>query len=349
MPDLKYPYNFVPFAPNEPDTASPPGHEEYSGQSGTLDCTLTALTPLLVKGSDTGRGDRRQPYYPLENSRYTPIIPGTSLKGMVRSVFEVLTNSCVGLAADGKRLIPCSHSKCEGRNSLCPACRAFGFLGSEGVHRGLINIGQASLQGDASRRSPALHLPALYGPNVTLEKHGRKVVNERYYGSEDDPNGRKFYLHHRAYDDGFPHAAQKRDYVEPLEEGAEFAFEVTFENLSPSLLSALVATLTLSDDAKTGSGTAAVRHKLGYGKPTGLGSVDIDIERAALEPSPEARYQEFGATPEEKTGEELGVWIDEKQARFFNTSRPDMQALAQVLRWPPDPEVDVTYDADPPE
>ncbi|WP_259125550.1 RAMP superfamily CRISPR-associated protein [Salinibacter ruber] len=349
MPDLKYPYDFVPFGPSSPDTAPPPGHEEYSGQSGVLKCTLTALTPLLVKGSDTGRGDRRQPYYPLENGRYTPIIPGTSLKGMVRSVFEVLVNGCVGLAADGKRLIPSSHSKCKDHDSLCMACRAFGFLSDEGVHRGLVNIGQASLQNDASQRSPALHLPALYGPNVTIEEHGRDVVNERYYGSPEDPNGRKFYLHHRAYDDGFPHATQKRDYVEPLEGGAEFGFEVTFENLSSSILSALVAALTLSDNAKTGSGMAKVRHKLGYGKPAGLGSANIDIERAVLEPSPEARYQEFGATPEEKTGEELSEWIEEKQARFFNTSRPDMQALAQVLRWPPDPEVDVTYDADAPE
>jgi len=353
MPNLKYPYDFVPFSPNSPNTSSPTGHDVYSGTSGILKCTLTALTPLLVKGSDTGTGGRRTPYYPLENGRYTPIVPGTSLKGMVRSVFEVLTNSCVGLAAEGKRLVPSSHEKCPHRGALCPACRTFGYLkeGDEGgnVHRGLVNIGQATLQNDASRRTPALHLPALYGPNVTIDQGGRRVTNTRYYGSEDAPNGRKFYLHHRAFDDEFPHATQRRDYVEPLEEGAELAFEVAFENLSSRLLTALVASLTLSDNAKTGSGREKVRHKLGYGKPVGLGSVDIEIVRATLDADPEQRYQQFDTSPGQKTGQELAEWVEEKQKRFFNTSRPPMHALARVLRWPPDPEVDVTYDADPPD
>jgi len=349
MPDLKYPYDFVPFSPDSPKKASPPRHDTYSGMSGELSCSLTALTPLLVKGSDTGTGDKRRPYYPLENGRYTPIIPGTSLKGMVRSIFEVLTNSCVGLAAEGKRLVPSSHQKCPNRGELCPACRTFGYLkkGDEDVHRGLVNIGQATLQNDASTISP-LHLPALYGPNVTIQQGGRTVTNTRYYGSVNDPNGRKFYLHHKAFEDGFPHATQRRDYVQPLEEGAEFAFKVTFENLSSDLLAAVVASLTLSDRAETGSGQEKVRHKLGYGKPAGLGSVNIEIERAALEPSPDERYRRFDISPDEKTGSELAEWVAKKQKRFFNTSRPSMQALARVLRWSPDREVDVTYDADPP-
>lgn len=348
MPDLKYPYNFVPFSPGEPSTSSPPGHDDYSGRSGVLKCTLTALTPLLVKGSGTGTGDERMPYMPLENDKFTPIIPGTSLKGMVRSVFEALTNSCVGLAADGKRLVPRGRQKCATLDELCPACRTFGYLEGEATHKGLVNIGQAELENDASRRSPAIQLPALYGPNVTIEQGGRTVVNEKYYGSKDDPRGRKFYLHHRAFEEGFPHAAQKRDYVEPMEVGAEFSFEVAFENLSSHLLSALVASLALSDSATVGDETVKVRHKLGYGKPAGLGSAHIAVERALLDPGPDERYRRFGASPEEKTGPELTEWVKEKQERIFGASRPSIEALARVLRWPPDPDVEVTYDADPP-
>jgi len=220
-------------------------------------------------------------------------------------------------------------------------------LEENSVHRGLVNIGQATLRNDASRRSP-LHLPALYGPNITLPDSDK--LNTRYYGTPDDPNGRKFYLHHRAYEDKFPHATatQKRDYVQPLEEGAEFSFEVAFENLTPSLLSGLVAALVLSDDAKTGSGRVKVRHKFGYGKPAGLGSVNIGIDRAVLDSDPEDRYQSFDTTPETLTGEALSEWISEKQKRYFNTSGPSMHALARVLQYPPDPEVDVTYQADPP-
>jgi len=269
---------------------------------------------------------------------------------MVRSVFEVLTNSCVGLAADGARLVPDTHEECTSRDELCPACQVFGFLGeeNEGVHKGLVNLGEARLQGDVTL-ADRFHLPALYGPNIMIEENGTRRLNVEHYGSPQDPNGRKFYLHHRAFKDGFPHASQKRDYVKPLAEGSEFTFDVTFENCSPRHLAALVAALVLTDDAAAESGRTKVRHKLGYGKPVGLGSVQVKIDRAVLDPSPQDRYSTFNPDPEILTGDPLTDWVNAKQLQYFDDPTPPVRALADVLRYPPDPEVEVTYQADPPE
>lgn len=82
------PYNFVPY---NPDCIVPPdkGEKRWSGE---IVCSLSALTPLLVCGAQekTGTG--------LTISRFMtvggkPVIPGSSLKGMLRSLMEILSYS----------------------------------------------------------------------------------------------------------------------------------------------------------------------------------------------------------------------------------------------------------------
>ncbi|MBW1992278.1 MAG: TIGR03986 family CRISPR-associated RAMP protein [Deltaproteobacteria bacterium] len=87
------PYNFITFGPPVKFPQGPPSHRRYHGLSGTIELELTNETPMLV----AQRVNPPEEIPPrLENFKINgqPAIPGTSLKGMVRSVLEALTNSC---------------------------------------------------------------------------------------------------------------------------------------------------------------------------------------------------------------------------------------------------------------
>ncbi len=73
----------------------PPPHDRYIGITGRIVCSLEAATPLFV--SDSENVEPREEHKSFEffkmNGEYA--LPGSSLRGMVRSVFEAATNSCM--------------------------------------------------------------------------------------------------------------------------------------------------------------------------------------------------------------------------------------------------------------
>lgn len=87
------PYSFAPL--RRVDRQSPPGHEMLpAGRfSGSLTVELEAVSPILIGDGDgqfprqVASGDGSRPGL--------PIIPGSSLKGAIRSVHEALTDSCL--------------------------------------------------------------------------------------------------------------------------------------------------------------------------------------------------------------------------------------------------------------
>lgn len=95
------PYNFVRYLETSRKTESllarvaPPPHDRYVGLTGRITCTLTAETPIFVSDSHAVQGKatehRTFRFFEYDGE---PAIPATSLRGMVRSVFEAVTNSC---------------------------------------------------------------------------------------------------------------------------------------------------------------------------------------------------------------------------------------------------------------
>lgn len=83
---------------------TPPPHDRYVGLSGRIDCRLTAVTPLFVSDSDQviKRGEHKTYRFFQSNGR--PALPASSLRGMLRSVFEAATNSCLIQMAGETRL-----------------------------------------------------------------------------------------------------------------------------------------------------------------------------------------------------------------------------------------------------
>lgn len=113
-PDIdQNPYNFVPWMDGTPRLAEQPREGTHDRLrtarfSGSIDVTFTARTPIFVPAADIGaardekHSDPPRDFFRCWNGaqdRYA--IPGSSVKGAVRSVFEALTNSRVGVTDSG--------------------------------------------------------------------------------------------------------------------------------------------------------------------------------------------------------------------------------------------------------
>lgn len=95
------PYNFVPALPrdkvtNELGDREPVGHDQYlpGNWSGSIRVKLTTKTPLLIpdafQANEDGKGHKT---FSLRMLNGKPYLPSTSIKGMLRSAYEAVTNS----------------------------------------------------------------------------------------------------------------------------------------------------------------------------------------------------------------------------------------------------------------
>jgi CRISPR-associated protein (TIGR03986 family) len=118
------PYNFVRYLPeptipaNDPDAqllgrCAPPPHDRYIGLTGRIVCTLEAVTPLFISDSHgvnvttvllpDGREVQHKSYRFFQYEG-RDAIPAASLRGMIRSTFEAVTNSPFGVFNGDERL-----------------------------------------------------------------------------------------------------------------------------------------------------------------------------------------------------------------------------------------------------
>lgn len=102
MATIKAPYNFAPF---NKQVVSPHWIEQIShdipfsdGLSGTIEVSLKAETPIFVRdgvgqtqAKDNYKDDAQEKPHPFSQYDGRYFIPGTSIKGMVRNVLEILS------------------------------------------------------------------------------------------------------------------------------------------------------------------------------------------------------------------------------------------------------------------
>lgn len=109
------PYNFVRYL-DQPVKASdgphlfrrcqPPPHDRFTGLSGRITCRLANIAPLFISDphgmekDDINDGHKKYRFFQIDGRKF---IPGSSLRGMVRSVYEAATNSCFAVL-DNRRL-----------------------------------------------------------------------------------------------------------------------------------------------------------------------------------------------------------------------------------------------------
>lgn len=199
-----------------------------------------------------------------------------------------------------------SYAPCNSIDQLCPACKLFGFIGSSKEGEAL---GSRIRFSDAKLLKENLPDPLFIGPEIIPELASPRVSATEFY--LEDPRksrqdqialwnpdyagnwgniegkakiksqtdyvprirGRKFYWHHEFNKNLFlkeDQASKLNIKIRPIKERARFEFKLFFNNLTEPELKQLLWTLELGNDL----GKA---HKIGMGKPLGLGSIKINI------------------------------------------------------------------------
>ncbi|MBE9593892.1 MAG: hypothetical protein IMF19_10500, partial [Proteobacteria bacterium] len=176
-----------------------------------------------------------------------------------------------------------------------------------------------------------------------------------YYTTSSKLRGRKFYWHHHPWDktlksyttteEELERNRQKlglTSSVELLLPPAEFTFTVEFDNLAESELGLLLWSLELEE---------GLAHKLGMGKPIGLGSVKINTELEIIERID--RYTEILSTGISDKPAEKRIYIDEfkKKMREENNNNnfdaiPNISDLKKIMNLQNPPQNNVKYPGD---
>ena len=307
-------------------------------QIGKLRVNAQCLTPLhFGSGQLVFNETTRRFSHSLLRQDNRIALPGSSFKGMLRSVFEAVTESCV---LNAPRTLPLklgSLNTCgSNSDSVCPACSVFGRLS----YRGKLTI-SAFYTDDQPIN---MHISTLEQPFRTYPRPSKgdrdpRTGNERlYYGDFRDTHGldiarltkaeffakkereprsggnfygRKFYKHSNNWE-----ALTKspgKDIYECLPIGAVLSGYINYQGLSDEELGALLFSLGL------GWG-GPIFHKLGYAKPAYLGSVKLSV-------SPEyiPRYEETPMTGVDLEGFATRYYEDHK-----SSIKPAIDALNQA-------------------
>jgi len=262
-PTAPKPYDFVSIEPlREGDRQRPKGHERYHPDtvSGLLEAALIVATPLHVASGDIHlRPDNRTPLVrALARVNDVPCIPASTVKGLVRSVVESITHSCVRITRARNEQLPPGAAGCKRKENLCLACRMFGSLGFEGH----VRFDDALL----TEGKPAIaRMPALYAPRSRTGA----------YFSGRDVKGRKFYKHGRTVVDS-------QTPVEIIRPESRLSLTLRFDNLSVGELGVLLTAL--------GVGEPPLMLKLGGGKPACYGSFLVQAQALRVWENPQQLY-----------------------------------------------------------
>jgi len=348
------PYDFVRIDWSKlPERRRPVWHDRFVGQnsqalySGHIEVDVYAETPIFVPERANERAfDPQKPAQFMKNGQGNYIIPGSSLKGVLRTVAEALGNGCLTLF-DGdyerhqvnyQQNVPREFYRCERSDSLCITCRAFGMLNRGSVFLGKVNVGDAVAYPE---KVYVYEKPIYTKPLMEPKPH-----HASFYLDETGHHiaGRKFYFHHsRDYE---PLAENRliyfgnrpaNRYIQPLDYDTSFHFRVDFTNLEEDEFGALLLSIILEEE---------MRHKIGYAKPLGLGSVQL-IPTSMTLIDYAARYKP-GRSDNGKTifeGDAMWAKINEQTDRFSATHLipAAMEDLRRIWRWPPDPQADYYY------
>lgn len=265
QPQFPKPYDFVPFTEQQ-DQQRPFGHQAFHLQdtlSGRVVVTIELQTLLHISSGSYALSEDlglkagfviKDMYKVLRNGIAVPAIPGSTLKGGVRTLVEAVTNSCL-IAVPGKlrRKLPRSQGRSCGGNQLCPACALFGAMGQ----LARVSFSDALF---VSGDSEIFRLPSLY--------RTRAEDSYQYVDANDRLKGRKFYLH------GIPQRHREGGYAEAIKAGSVLRGNIDFTNLTPAELGLLCFGLGLDNSFQLA---------LGGGKPLAMGRVKITAQELQLQ------------------------------------------------------------------
>lgn len=136
------PYNFIGFSDKKAKA-----YEDTDRHTGVIEYTITTRTPLFIPNSSSETAFKEsgtvadhksydffsytelEPDKTYENEYHLPVIPGSEIRGVVRTVYETLTDSCMGLLNEdeyavkrsAERFKPALLCRKNGKFVLCNA------------------------------------------------------------------------------------------------------------------------------------------------------------------------------------------------------------------------------------
>ncbi len=342
------PYNFVPLkeaVDRKPVSAT---LDKYTGYTGKMTIILKTLTRLFIPDTDPNQViplQKGRPGTPkefmrfLQNANNDKIIPGSSLKGMLRSVAEALSNSCFSLetAAEiylgehSKDLCSTYFNEAENRTDLrlCPCCRLFGRTaeGEDDEHdknlKSRLCITDAILENSDKIDNTSLYLFELSSP----KPHHAPFYFEDYQNENPSKiRGRKFYYHFYPNIENEQELAREKSshrssiIHQSILPDAFFRFNIYFENLEPEEMTLMIYSILLN--RKSAEDENFMAHKIGMAKPLGFGSVHLSIESLTLHNGADA-YNDlssgFGVYMDAELEQKINDFIDILPNPFENS------------------------------
>jgi hypothetical protein len=298
LPPLPKPYKFVTVTEGRVPRERPAGHDDYEEElvNGVMMGVITALSPVHVGSGQIELTGRREPSLVKAHLRSggRPVIPGSSLKGSIRSIVEAISASCIRITRARRNQQPREVVACRDLNELCVACRMFGALG----YQGQVRFSDAVQR---EERTEIIKVPPFYAPRS----------RERLYYEGGRIKGRKFYEHGELATGNVP--------IEVCPAGSRFYFTVRFDNLAKAELGLLLIAL--------GQGVPKLHPKLGGGKPACCGSIEITVSELEVLDIASA-YAEYDAVPR---AVETAPYLAAAERLVL---RQQLRELAGVLRYP---------------
>ena len=315
------PYHLIPLPKEKPQLQHPKGHDQYYRDRvhGTLHLKLTVQTGLHVSTGVVAMGeDVGQKAIPLiktmiQGSEGQLIIPGSSLKGVVRSTYEAITRSCLCKTKAKPNQIPEGYQECRNKTQLCPACRVFGALNWQG----LIQFRDAECESTEFRPG---FMPSLYQPHPN---------DYPGYFNQGKVAGRKFYYHTiRVVDKG----EQPGLSIQQAAKTFVFTTSLPYRNLTQGELGTLL--IVLGQDKPN-----AIALKVGGGKPIGMGTMTVAVTGLeSVDNLRDDRYLSYQIQTQRLTGKPLQQFIQQAiQAAHRErelVQSQQLQELVKVLGYP---------------
>lgn len=241
--------------------------------SGVLKCNLKTITPIFIGGKKNIRKvkfnnknvDHNESYFPENIKEY--IIPSSSLKGMVRGMLDMLTDSVVVESEIRKQemeykgkpysFIDSKFYPTNDNKNLSIGESIFGAIANSEVN---IEKGE-SFQIDAPK------------VRKVLNKEKTKLLGRKYYKHRLNKKVDDF--RDKNYNGSYNNFANARNTtLKLMEKDNVFQFDVYFKNLAYHEMCILMYSLELEDK---------MYHKIGRGKALGMGSCKIEIEKIKVE------------------------------------------------------------------
>lgn len=319
------PYGLVPLPAQGVDRQPPAGQDQFRKNliSGKLHLTLTAQTSTFVASGVVAMGRDVNFRVDLVKTAVhhgnTLIVPGSSLKGVVRSAYEALTRSCLCKTKAKRDAIPKGYEECKIKKNqvdVCPACRVFGAMGWQGLVSFSDVVGQST--SNYTEFMPSLYKPE---PKNPLYDNSGKVA------------GRKFYYHgvKAVTSKKAPDGTDKKGIdAQKARQGYTFKATIQFKNLTEAELGTLFVILGQDNANK-------IALKAGGGKPIGMGSLVAVVDALEKPATPKERYTRYVLPDSDRlTGEALKNYMGAAIATAHQDliEKQQLQELARILAWP---------------